>query len=671
MKISSIESGGAAGAGSYAGSSSGDVLRDGGHIFYTKIQGSGSGRILLSYEGPGGEVKVPEGVVWIGEEAFAYCTHVTDVVLPEGVWCIDRKAFFRSGIRNISLPDTLKRIGELAFTQTPLTGIDIPDQTENVERRAFFEAAHLQKAKLPERITSLEPGVFSGCVSLKDVILPAGLKYIQGSAFQNCISMERIRLPEGLAVVWRDAFSGCRSLVEVYLGDSVELIGYAAFSGCTSLEKMRIPEGLKMTDGDAFENAGRFTLTGPGAAHGLVIEEDPVVYYFPGQEKAVIPEGAKTIPESYDLWSGTRIKVLELPSSLETFSWFYLAQIGDLRQIVSDRGSFGPVIAYLLDVECVDKNGRKRTFRAPFRLGKWVVEPDEANNGLRITGHRGQIGETGAKDYTTLVIPDRINGKPVTSIGAGVFADRDNIGAVYIPDSVRHIESAAFARCGYDMYGGRTLFLRMPGHVRFTTRAFEGTECVTRQSALETRQRLYPKPQEKTGEAPEGTLSGGTKSAPTDYQLPANHFASTAADDPSIGTGTDSRPDLRPNIWQYLDRLNREERIRALTHSFTVKGRIDGAGWASIEIELDDDSTYFRISYVGKSPADFRRFAKNIKDGENEYFAWVSEPGTYPWKIQRRGGIFYVNAPEITNSFFISRAVFLEAIKDLTGEWGI
>ena len=51
--------------------SSGDILRSGGHIFYTKRRGSGSGRILLSYEGPGGEVKVPEGVVWIGEEAFA------------------------------------------------------------------------------------------------------------------------------------------------------------------------------------------------------------------------------------------------------------------------------------------------------------------------------------------------------------------------------------------------------------------------------------------------------------------------------------------------------------------------------------------------------------------------------------------------------------------------
>ena len=94
-----------------------------------------------------------------------------------------------------------------------------------------------------------------------------------------------------------------------------------------------------MTDGDAFENAGGVELTGPGAARGLIIAEDPAVYYFPGQEKAVIPEGAETLPESYDLWSRTRIKVLELPASLKTFSWFYLAQIGDLRQIVSDSGS--------------------------------------------------------------------------------------------------------------------------------------------------------------------------------------------------------------------------------------------------------------------------------------------------------------------------------------------
>ena len=58
-----------------------------------------------------------------------------------------------------------------------------------------------------------------------------------------------------------------------------------------------------------------------------------------------------------------------------------------------------------------------------------------------------------------------------------------------------------------------------------------------------------------------------------------------------------------------------------------------------------------------------------IRDGENEGFAWSSEPGCYPWKIQRRGRIFYVSAPQISNSFFISRSEFLRAVKDLTAEW--
>ena len=633
---------------------SGNILRDGGHIFYTRP--TGGGRSLLSYEGPGGEVKVPEGVVCIGEEAFAYCTQVTDVILPEGVWLIGRKAFYRSGVRNISLPGSLKRIEELAFTRSNLAGIEIPDRTENVESRAFFEAAHLEKAKLPEGITSLEPAAFSGCVSLKDVVLPASLKYIQGRAFENCAALQRIRLPEGLTVVWTRAFSGCRSLEEVYLGDSVSSIGYGAFAGCTTLEKLRIPERLKMTEGDAFGDAGHIELTGPGAARGLLISEDPSVYYFPGQEKAVIPEGSEKFPESCSLWERNRVKVLELPDSLKTYSWYYLAQIGDLERIVSDKGAFGPEIAHLMDAECVNKKGRKRRFRAPVRLGKWITEPDEANGGLRLTGRRGRIGTAGTQEYLTLLIPGRIKGKKVTSVGAGVFADRDTVGAVYLPDTVRRIESGAFARCGYDMIGGRTLFLRMPDHVRFTSGAFEGTEYITRKSVLESRRRLYPKKDP----------SGGAAAEPL---LPIMRFVSAAADDPAVGTGTDGRPALRANIWQYLDRLSREERVRALTHSFTVKGGIDGAGWASIRIELDGGKAGFRISYIGNSPADFRRFAEEIGDGENEGFAWSAEPGSYAWRIQRRGGIFYVNAPEIADSFFISRVEFLAAVKDLTAEW--
>lgn len=64
-------------------------LCDGGHVFHTMNHNFFSnlsrfvGRVVLqSYEGPGGVVRVPDCVEEIGQEAFAYCNHVTDVILP-------------------------------------------------------------------------------------------------------------------------------------------------------------------------------------------------------------------------------------------------------------------------------------------------------------------------------------------------------------------------------------------------------------------------------------------------------------------------------------------------------------------------------------------------------------------------------------------------------------
>ena len=94
-----------------------------------------------------------------------------------------------------------------------------------------------------------------------------------------------------------------------------------------------------------------------------------------------------------------------------------------------------------------------------------------------------------------------------------------------------------------------------------------------------------------------------------------------------------------------------------------------GAGWATVYIELDGDTASFRISYIGSSPADFRSFVHEIGDGDNVLFGWSSEPGSYRWHIQRRGGIFYVNVPVIGESFFIPRDAFLDAVSDMTDDW--
>lgn len=643
------------------------ILCDGGHVFHTMDQRySGSffrtpGDIVLqSYEGPGGVVRVPNCVDNIGPEAFAYCSHVTDVILPEGLQYIDRKAFYRSGIKTISLPDTLFSIGELAFAGSALESIDIPDQVQKLGKRAFERATMLQRARLSEGIPYLEAGVFSGCTSLKEVTLPEGLQYIKDAAFRSCTSLERIELPESLFAITSQVFCGCTSLREIFLSDNMKRLGPDAFRDCMALERVRIPENLLMTNGNAFGNNGRMELTGPGRILGPIIDEEPEIHYHPVTETAVFSDGVTMLPSISMLWGHFSVRTLDLPKSLEQFQWYYLARLRPLTRIVTDRDATAVEIALLLDAECVDREGQSFTLLATVDPEAWTYEPDPEYGGIRLTGHQERAGAVGPEGYVTVIVPGEIDGRPVTSIGAGLFDGCDYADAFYVPDSVKRIGSLAFAHNAFCSWSGKELFMRMPEDAIMAEDAFEKTRHTTRAEAwrvVEMQEQEYKarKAREAGPSSPE--------------EIPLSPFAANATNDPAIGTGTKGRPELQPNIWQYFDRLSTEERIRELTHSFKVWGEISGVGWATIGIVLDGHSTRFRISYIGASPADFRRFVKGVADGERGRFTWTSEPGAFPWQIQRRSGIFYVEPPLTEDGFFIARRELLDAVEGMTVEW--
>ena len=50
-------------------------------------------------------------------------------------------------------------------------------------------------------------------------------------------------------------------------------------------------------------------------------------------------------------------------------------------------------------------------------------------------------------DYTKVIIPEKIDGKPVTKINAQAFMNKNKIKEVIIPDSVRSIGAQAFYGC--------------------------------------------------------------------------------------------------------------------------------------------------------------------------------------------------------------------------------
>ena len=67
--------------------------------------------VLMKYNGPGGQVVIPEGVTIIGTRAFRNCAAMTEVVSPESVCEIGADAFHGcKGLTRIFIPKQVQNI---------------------------------------------------------------------------------------------------------------------------------------------------------------------------------------------------------------------------------------------------------------------------------------------------------------------------------------------------------------------------------------------------------------------------------------------------------------------------------------------------------------------------------------------------------------------------------
>ena len=169
-------------------------------------------------------LKAAEAAAWKAECA-------EDVVVMDGVKSIadHRERFSRRG----------------AFADcTALTSISIPDSVTLVDAQTFKGCTSLASITLPESIASIEEFAFEGCTSLDSITLPNAVKAIGTAAFQSCTALRSIKLPNSLTTIGQNAFFGCTALESVTIPHSVTEIGSQAFGGCTSLKRVTIPHGV-------------------------------------------------------------------------------------------------------------------------------------------------------------------------------------------------------------------------------------------------------------------------------------------------------------------------------------------------------------------------------------------------------------------------------------------
>ncbi len=218
-------------------------------------------------------INIPDGVTYIGDYAFEGCSTLTNINIPDGITSIGDCAFSGcSSLTSINIPDSVTYIGDSAFEACwSLTSINIPDSVTYIGDSAFSVCSSLtnitvspgnskyysqgncliekstnklilgcQTSVIPNSVTSIGDYAFAYCSSLTSINIPDGVTSIGVYAFRYCSSLTNINIPDGVTSIGNYAFYGCWSLTNINIPDSITSIGIFAFEGCSSLASVYI-----------------------------------------------------------------------------------------------------------------------------------------------------------------------------------------------------------------------------------------------------------------------------------------------------------------------------------------------------------------------------------------------------------------------------------------------
>lgn len=209
---------------------------------------------LTKYNGPGGNVTIPDGVTHIGSEAFYMCEDLTSVTLPDGVITIGDRAF--SGCLNlysIILPDSVTSMGEGAFYRCfMLADVKLSNNLTEIPKRCFYECINLSVLTIPDSVTSLGEGAFYECSLLAKVDLSSNLTEIPNNCFYQCENLTILTIPDSVTVLGKNAFAYCDGLIDIEFPQGLREIGESCFYSCRGLENVTLPEGVIKLGRSAF-----------------------------------------------------------------------------------------------------------------------------------------------------------------------------------------------------------------------------------------------------------------------------------------------------------------------------------------------------------------------------------------------------------------------------------
>ena len=168
---------------------------------------------------------------------------------------------FHPDLREVKLPEGLTYIGKRAFCGSPkLIEVKIPSTVTKIEQSAFSECAGLTEIELPPQLEEIGTCSFYGCIGLTKITIPSSVKIIRGGAFENCFNLESVTLSEGIREIGTEAFKRT-NLKSLNIPKSVKKLGYHILFNCFHVAYIKI-EAPSQLEETADTSAGVFEPSG-------------------------------------------------------------------------------------------------------------------------------------------------------------------------------------------------------------------------------------------------------------------------------------------------------------------------------------------------------------------------------------------------------------------------
>ena len=412
-----------------------------------------------SYGNYSGVVVIPEEITYmnrarkvtiIGAAAFAYCTGLTSVTIPNSVTSIGSSAFYGcTGLTFVTIPNSVKNIGKSAFYYcSGLTSVTIPNSVTTIDDLVFSGCSGLTSVTIPNSVTTIGGSAFRECSGLTSLTIPNSVTTIGGYAFSGCSGLTSLTIPNSLTTIDSYTFSGCSGLTSVTIPNSVTTIGDWAFKDCTGLTSVTIPNSVTTIGNWAFyECTGLTSVTIPNSVTSI---GSLAFYKCIGLTSVTIPNSVTSIGSSA-FSDCTGLTSVTIPNSVTSIGNSAFSDCTGLTSVTIGNSvtSIGiSVFSGCTGLTSIQVEQGNPVFDSRGNCNAIIkTENDELIAGCKSTIIPNNVTSIGGYAFyscfglTSITIPNS-----VTTIGETAFA-YSGLTSITIPNSVTTIGSYAFYGC--------------------------------------------------------------------------------------------------------------------------------------------------------------------------------------------------------------------------------